>query len=1337
MANDVSISISVANAANRMPSGFIPGAGSVYFHQKGSSASLKGSFCVDDDSTGPPANTCTDGDGFAEQNLNIKVDVPTSPTGVVQRVGKKARFGLMMFNSTASGTDGGKLMADVGSPVGPNGTQEDMVNAIAATNPNAGTPLAESLYEATRYFAQVPPAYSNSDYTDNVQAKDPYYFQPGWSSPAQYVKCCKSFVIVFTDGEPTADLRIPPSMKDAGHAAVGHGSTHATGTNCSGAAGCTGGVGGVVGHTHASHPTLNDGHHDVCSNYYGGESSDSCKFEGSHYLDDVAFWAHTHDLRPTGTLVGIGNKSGTNVVDGDETGKPLDGFQNITVYTFMAFGTGSNILKDTAKGGGFDDKNGNLLPDNGLTGGAAGPCLDHIANPGRPCEWDKYNNISGAAVPDGVPDTYFFSQDADDLQDRLLAAINSILQRSASGTAASVLANSSTGEGAVYQSYFYPRTVEGARNVDWTGYVEGYWIDGFGNMREDASGTGGTGSPDGRLVYEHDRIIKMKFDTALNKVIVERYSDLNGDGKADTPATPDGGSVELRDISGIWEGGRRLALRDASARSIYTWADLNNDGVVDSGERLDFTQANVAKLRPYLYEPTGTTIFTAENVIDFVRGCEPATCSAQLQLRDRVLTVKNDAGTAVTKTWKLGDAAHSTPTVVGAPKERYDILYGDSSYTKFFQDYKDRRNVLYIGANDGMLHAFNGGFYNRGDKSGTTELEHGYFTTQRVPPLTAVASTPPLGEELWGFIPMQLLPHLRWLAQADYAHVQYVDLKPKVTDVRIFCDSGSSPIPGPGPSAPNCVNGQDSVAHPNGWGTILIGGFRMGGSCGDGNCVNTTSGAVKTMKYTRDFTYPANGNTTDADDTRTFLSAYFVLDITNPEYPPKLLWSFTHTNMGFTTSYPAVLRVKPACTGASCKSDHTDAQWFAVFGSGPTNYAVDVVAQGPRMYAFDLLKGPGAFTSSGSNVYTATTTKAFGVNQTLGGGDSGFMGDMATVDADLDYRVDVAYAGSLYNDGSLPWRGKMYRLTTPCSGTSCSVGEWGVDWSGGGATRVPTELLDNFTSSAGTLEAGPVTAGVTVTKDDANQMWVFWGTGRFYGPADRTLEEQEYFFGVKDRVLSGSCAQVANDVVGCKSTNLVDVSSAQVCVSCSPTTMVSGVSEGAATPTQLLGSSATTTLQGLVQSKHGWFTKLPQPIQTPAVPSRERVLVSPTLVGGIVFFPTFVPQNDMCTPLGDGYLYGLFYATGSAYQDPVLGTSSVSGNTVSNRYVSLGQGQTAQLGVHIGAQGTGAGGGGTGGTGCAGSMSVLGQTSTGAITSTCVKTLSAWSRYLSWNNQRD
>lgn len=1204
----------------------------------------------------------------------LTADVSYEPNGIIQQVGTKARFGLMQFKGAG---DGGKVMADVG------GNLVDMVNAIENTTASTWTPLAEALYEAVRYYAQVPPAYANSDYSYNSTNRDPYYFtQPGWASTSQYVNCCKSYIIIFTDGQPTKDLNLPPDLKDWAHTVAAHPPIGFTG-HCTDPGGCTGPHGLPPHSNHGggltNHNTQVD-HHDNCSAYYGGVNGDSCVSEGSHYLDDVAYYAHTTDIRQ-GTIPKL------NLDGSDASGKDLPGFQNLTIYTFFAFGSSAKILQDAAKYGGFEDKNGNNLPD--LT-----------------AEWDQVNNLTGALGPDGVPDSYFESTNADDLKDRLLATINSILRRSSSGTSASVLASSSTGEGALYQAFFFPSIVDlNGQEVKWSGYVQGLFVDAFGNLREDTV-------QDGKLILTDDYIVKTRYDAGSGNVLVDRYRDSDGDGKADLvdtngDGTPDTANpvdtVKLTDLKPIWEAGKQLALKDHATRKIWTWVDSNGDGLVDAGEQIEFkkTSPELGKLTPYLRGEASPSVLTATNIIDFIRGCyDPSpsgACPGSSSLRNRRLTVN---GTL--QVWKLGDPIHSTPTIVGAPRERYDVIYGDASYSKFYQVYRSRRNVAYIGANDGMLHAFNAGFYRRGDNKVDTPsvVEHGRFTKSPGPdegPDTDVGMA--LGEELWGFIPMQLLPHLKWLAKTDYSHVYYVDLKPKVTDVRIFCDSASGgTVPSP------CIDGQTGVSHPDGWGTILIGGFRMGGSC-----ENCSTGAAPPMRVTADFSDPPDGT----NETRTFYSAYFVLDITNPDVAPKLLWSFSDPDLGLTTSYPAVLRVKPSCTGTNCKVDATDAKWFAMFGSGPTSYEikdnVTGIKQGSMLFAVDILAGPG--------VTNAGVTK-FSVSAATNTSWKAFMGDVATVDLDLDYRVDVAYSGSLIHDGSLPWRGGVYRLTTACSGSPCSPGAWGVT---SGSGRSPTAVIYTF---GGSTEIGPVITAPTLTRDDSNKLWLFFGTGRFYSQADKSSTEQQYFIGVKDKVFSGGCATE----LGCTTNmDLVDVSNAVVCSQCTGNQVT-----GVAGVTTLLGSDTTTTLQGLVQSKDGWFTKLILPVVTAP---RERVLTSPTLLGGIVFFPSFVPVDDICTAVGDGYLYALFYLTGSAYKESVIGTEQVGGNTNVKRSISLGQGQVAQLGVHIGAQGTGTGGTNSGG-GCQGGTAVIGQSSTGAISMSCVKTQSAWSRYISWNNLR-
>jgi type IV pilus assembly protein PilY1 len=1207
------MSVTEANATNRVPANVLPGGGGLlYFHLVGDNTSLQGSFCLDNDTTPPTGSNCDDADAYNETpgsdaEYELWIEFTTPQGGVIQQVGDKARIGLMTFNLD----EGAGVRNYIGA------TLSDTITNIDTAVPSTWTPLAESLYEATRYYAQIAPFYDAANYTVSLP-NDPYYFlSPKWASTSAYVDCCKSYVILFTDGEPTQDLNIPAALQDFGHSVHG---THCTASPSSGP--CT------------PHKT------DYPNN-------------GSHFLDDVAYYAHTTDLRQA-TLPVL-----------SVAGKDLAGFQNLTIYTFYAFGQpiGREVLKATAKAGGFEDQNGNNLPD--LTQ-----------------EWDKLNNLTGAAEADGIPDTYYESANADDLKDRLVGAIYSILKRSASGTAASVLASSSTGEGAAYQAYFYPSAADVSGEVKWTGYLHSLWVDTFGNFREDTDG-------DGKQIYKNDKIVVTRYDATTGDVLVDRYADVSPeDGKADsTSCSPCG--VALKELVPIWEAGKRLALKDAADRKIWTWVDTDKDGLVDTGEQIEFKAAspdNSATLSPYVVaEGTGAAPFTGVNIINFIRG-EQIT-----GLRNRELQVPSGSGTL--KVWKLGDIVNSTPTIVGPPKERYDVIYGDSSYTAFFTQWKTRRMVAYVGANDGMLHAVNVGFYKRGDDSCTTSaVEHGYFLKLNIPDTTCPKNDTagiPLGDELWGFIPYELLPHLQWLTREDYIHTYYVDLKPKVTDARIFCDAG-------GDTPTLCIDGQASTSHPKGWGTILIGGFRMGGSCK--NCPN---GHGKEMKF------KPSGSGPDV----TFYSAYFVLDITNPEADPKLLWSFTDKDLGFTTSYPTVMRLNAA---GEANTAHAFATWFAVFGSGPTGYDARSSQEG-KLFAVGMRTGPG---SNNSLVTPFQSSQG-----------SSFMGDLISVDTNLDFRADVVYAGNVTDKGSNPWEGKLYRLTTSNDGaTDFGKQILPVNW---GHSDKPTTLLDDFACSGsctGANKPGPMAAAPTVTMDDSSNIWVFVGTGRFYDSADKTNTDTQYFFGVKDPVLKATCTQTSQ--TSCVQKDLVNVSSATVCVvgtgNCGQsggTNQVTGVT--GVTGDLNFSGTATTTLQGLVASKKGWYTTLPA--------SRERALSSPTLFGGIVFFPTYTPTTtDVCSgETGNSSLYALFYLTGSAYKTPVIGTEASGGNTNVKRSTSLGAGVASQIGIHVGGEGTDSA------TGITSREKICTQMSTGQLV--CKQGNPAqdtWSRYLSWINLR-
>ena len=124
--------------------------------------------------------------------------------------------------------------------------------------------------------------------------------------------------------------------------------------------------------------------------------------------------------------------------------------------------------------------------------------------------------------------------------------------------------------------------------------------------------------------------------------------------------------------------------------------------------------------------------------------------------------------------------------------------------------------------------------------------------------------------------------------------------------------------------------------------------------------------------------------------------------------------------------------------------------------------------------------------------------------------------------------------------------------------------------------------------------------------------------------------------------------------LNCMENDLVDVSSATVCVvgvgDC-------GLASGTSQVSGVTGATTFTGLIGLVQSKDGWVTKLVEPANPPSQPVPygigERTVSSPTVFGGVVFFPTFTPVNDICVSSGTSRLWALYYKTGSAYQEPI------------------------------------------------------------------------------------
>ncbi len=224
----------------------------------------------------------------------------------------------------------------------------------------------------------------------------------------------------------------------------------------------------------------------------------------------------------------------------------------------------------------------------------------------------------------------------------------------------------------------------------------------------------------------------------------------------------------------IWDAGEVLNNTPSNNRNIWSVAtglthSLNN-----------FNATNLDRLRLGLEENLSTSM-TDENLtklIDFIRGKDSY---------NEYPTGKDDENQTLIsgERWKLADIYHSKAVAVGKPSAFFSDVANQNSETYYrsinnYKGFRDgascggncsaREEVIYVGSNSGMLHA---------------------FSSQT-------------GQEKWAFVPPGLLPNLRNVisSQAGKSVSIYgVDGSPAVKDI--------------------FINGQ--------WKTILLAGLRQGG----------------------------------------------------------------------------------------------------------------------------------------------------------------------------------------------------------------------------------------------------------------------------------------------------------------------------------------------------------------------------------------------------------------------------------------------------------------------------------------------------------------------------
>lgn len=205
----------------------------------------------------------------------------------------------------------------------------------------------------------------------------------------------------------------------------------------------------------------------------------------------------------------------------------------------------------------------------------------------------------------------------------------------------------------------------------------------------------------------------------------------------------------------LWDAGSNSKMPTYTNRRIFTIKDdATNTTTGFRGIRFNWgiltASPNPTFLNVNLQSLLGNT-----NVLEYLRG-NPA------------LEVSN-GGTYRNRATRLGDIVYSAPTFVGAPSARYPDNLESSAYSSFKSStsMQNRTKIIYVGANDGMLHGFD-------------------------------AET---GVEQMAYVPGKVFGNLSLLASPTYSHRYYVDGSPTIIDAFI----GGA------------------------WKTVLVGGFNKGG----------------------------------------------------------------------------------------------------------------------------------------------------------------------------------------------------------------------------------------------------------------------------------------------------------------------------------------------------------------------------------------------------------------------------------------------------------------------------------------------------------------------------
>ena len=561
----------------------------------------------------------------------------------------------------------------------------------------------------------------------------------------------------------------------------------------------------------------------------------------------------------------------------------------------------------------------------------------------------------------------------------------------------------------------------------------------------------------------------------------------------------------------------------------------------------------------------------------------------------------------------IGDIINSKPVVVDTPP----YFYAFDGYHNFSYN-MTREPMVYVGANDGALHAF--------------RLSDGV--------------------EQWAFFPESMHPKLNMAGvdplwdrcERDYCHRYFIDGTPVVGDV--FADFGKA---------------YDE------WRTVLVVGGREGST------------------------------------------AYFALDVTSGNNfnhatdPTKFLWEFTDVDLGETWSDPSIRRV--------AKDSSTDKVWAVYFGSGYADDPIDQPSKIAYLYGLEandagyLWKDTDGTTPTNKikmNKDDGTGTLAYDgwmssfyypdqVGETVTGATSGATGviyGVRIIEPNSHGEIDLEDINGTFLDNEV--------ITSSGGGKALVNGTLAGGWTRtndalaspllvdmeadhvsdrifignlyGDMHRV-TDIGKNMTPQVSQLftfhNSSPHDNSIRGTAafayaDEEDHIWVYFGTGRFEHQDDKSNGNTQYLIGVKD--WKPSAYDPPKPLPTYQLSDLVKLQAKYV----TTTVMVDG-SPVDKTFRVIEGDNPDNSPWALElfaqQSDWGWSG--PVPIGS------ERILTRPLVIGGVVYFTTFVPDENVCAGNGETWLLAVDYQTG---QVPDYAVFDINGDGMFNDqdYVKVG-----------------------------------------------------------------